>query len=708
MPGMKHIAITSRELAGYNPSGGIGVYIDGHAAWLASQGFRVTVLTMAKFEEDRSEIAQPPERPYQIIPLQVVEGFRTAEHNFSYTAYLKLKELHKKQSLDVVEFPDYNGEGYFTIKAKRLLGEFAQTTLWVHGHMTLHLCDTLNEEPHSLYRQAIYNIEHYCLQHADVVSVPSEDLGALYAKDIPRSYQVMRHPIPAFPKNRPVRTPLRKDGVRVLYVGRLEHRKGVDLLVQALLRQREYHESVSLRLIGADTWWKDGSYRAYLLSLIPPVHQHAFEFMGPVSRENLVGEYQGADVVVFPSRFENWPNVCLEAMSFGKPIIASRFGGMREMLDQGAGRLIDPLDPTEFDQALTQLLGDPAQRTALGQKALTAVESMGVTPSHSHMIPAWMATDSAKQEPIHPLSGSEDPWVSMIVPCYNASQTIQDTLDSLLDQDYPNLEIILVDDGSTEAGFPELLDRLSREHSNVRVFHKVNSGLPGARNYGAKRAQGDYLAFCDADDLLGPRTIRYSVKSLTAHPELALVYPIIHYYQGARGFWGPQDLYAPTLLAENQGHAGIVIRRDRFFAHGGYDESFRQGWEDWEFLLRLAKADDQGEVLPYPYYHYRVRHDSMVRTTSAQNRHSIQRRLFTKHQDMLGMPAYYVLDKEVLQANWSAWAPGESHREWLRRLILDSKGVRAIITLTRIVPGYIRRPVRRWLKRVILQRFKLS
>lgn len=702
---MKHIVMTSRELAGYNLSGGIGVYVDRHAVSLVDQGLRVTVFTAANFLEDRDEIAPPPERPYQIIPLRVIEGFRTAEHNFSYAVYEKLKDFTQEQTIDVVEFPDYNGEGYFSIKAKRLLGEFSQTILWVHGHMTLHFCDTLNEEPPSLYRQAIYNIEQYCLRYADVVSVPSQDLGAIYGKDIPRIYHTMRHPLPVFTKPQPNQEQsIRKEDntfLRILYVGRLEHRKGVDLLIQAMIRQLDWGHNVSLRLVGGDTWWKEGSYRSYLLSLIPPEHQPAIEFMGPVSRDNLQDEYQKADIVVFPSRFENWPNVCLEAMSFGKAIVASHFGGMREMLEKGRGWLIDPFDADEFDEALSQLISHSDKRESLGREARLAVAAMDQSFSE---LPAWLSNPPGPES----IATWEEPLVSLIVPCYNASQTIEKTLESLLDQDYPRVEIILVDDGSTETGFPELLDQLGQSHPSIRVFHKANSGLPGARNYGAKRAQGEYLAFCDSDDLLNPMTLSHSVKALMRNPELTLVYPVIHYFEAAQGFWGPQDLYAPTLLAENQGHAGIVIRRERFFAQGGYDESFRYGWEDWELLLRLAQSGDYGEVLPYPDYLYRVRPDSMVRTISVQNRNRIQRQMWTKHLELLGIPAYYLLDKKVLQANWAPERSSESHRQWLRHIILDSRGMHLVIAVSRIVPGVIRRPARRWLKQTILRRFDLS
>lgn len=702
---MKNIIISSRELTGYNVSGGIGVYTDAVARHLVRHGHKVQVITAAKFLPDSPEIALPPERPYQIIPIRPVEGFRTAAHGHAYAVYRQLKAMVAKEPIDIVEFPDYHGEGYYTIKAKRLLGEFAETTLLVHGHMTLEFCDILNEENLSLQRQAIYNIEQYCLRYADVVTVPCEDLGQQYQQFVPRDYELKRHPVPVF--DTPRLEPISSSTPRVLYVGRLEHRKGVDLLIQSALAVLESGRQMTVRLIGGDTTWHDQSYRAYLMGMIPQKWQDHFEFVGPVSRAHLVTEYQTADVVVFPSRFENWPNVCLEAMSLAKPIIASQYGGMREMLAQGAGLVIDPLDMNAFSEALMSLLDDPAQRLALGQRARDAYARWADARTVGNVEDFIRALDSTGDGSS---SSQPDPLVSIVVPCYNAAATIKETVDSLLAQQYPHFEIILVDDGSTDQEFAQMLDQLGQAHDQVRVFHKENSGLPGARNYGAKKAQGQLLAFCDADDLLDPATLHHSVQALQKNPELTVVYPIIEYFEGAAGYWAPQDLYAPTLLAQNQAHAGIVIRRNRFFALGGYDEAFKYGWEDWEFLLRLAKAGDRGEVVPYPHYHYRVRADSMVRTTSQIHRRKIQRQMWTKHQDVLGPAAYFVLEKEVLQYRDMGGGNGaqESHREWIRRITLNSKPVRLIVFLSRGVPGFIRRPVRRWAKRVLLRRLDLQ
>lgn len=92
------------------------------------------------------------------------------------------------------------------------------------------------------------------------------------------------------------------------------------------------------------------------------------------------------------------------------------------------------------------------------------------------------------------------PLISIIVPIYNAEQYLEDTLKELINQTYKNLEIILVDDGSTDNS-PAICDRYSSEHNNIKVIHKKNAGVCAARNNGISSAKGDFIGFCDSDDL---------------------------------------------------------------------------------------------------------------------------------------------------------------------------------------------------------------
>lgn len=95
------------------------------------------------------------------------------------------------------------------------------------------------------------------------------------------------------------------------------------------------------------------------------------------------------------------------------------------------------------------------------------------------------------------------PLISVIVPIYNIEDCLERCVDSILAQTYTNLEILLVDDGSTD-NTPALCDYLGKKDDRIRVFHKVNGGSSSARNLGIKEAKGDYLGFVDSDDFIEP------------------------------------------------------------------------------------------------------------------------------------------------------------------------------------------------------------
>lgn len=104
------------------------------------------------------------------------------------------------------------------------------------------------------------------------------------------------------------------------------------------------------------------------------------------------------------------------------------------------------------------------------------------------------------------------PRVSIVIPCYNQARYLGEALESLAAQDHPTLEIVVVDDGSTDG--PE---RIARRYPGVRVIHQKNAGLSSARNAGLRATQGEFVVFLDADDRLRPGAIRIGVERLIAN-----------------------------------------------------------------------------------------------------------------------------------------------------------------------------------------------
>jgi glycosyltransferase involved in cell wall biosynthesis len=110
--------------------------------------------------------------------------------------------------------------------------------------------------------------------------------------------------------------------------------------------------------------------------------------------------------------------------------------------------------------------------------------------------------------------------ISVVVPIHNGAQWLGQTLDSLFAQTYPHFEIVLVDDASTD-NLREVLD--SVQDARLHVVHlKKNVGVSAARNQGIEMAKGDFIAFCDADDLCQPQRLEHQLKFLEQHPDIGL------------------------------------------------------------------------------------------------------------------------------------------------------------------------------------------
>src|SRR2546423_1499605 len=107
------------------------------------------------------------------------------------------------------------------------------------------------------------------------------------------------------------------------------------------------------------------------------------------------------------------------------------------------------------------------------------------------------------------------PSISVVVPAYNAELYIAQTLEGILSQTLPPDEVIVVDDGSTDA----TLDELARFRGEVKIVNQTNRGTAGAHNTGFRMAGGDYVARCDADDIWAPTKLERQSEALVTHPE---------------------------------------------------------------------------------------------------------------------------------------------------------------------------------------------
>jgi glycosyltransferase involved in cell wall biosynthesis len=199
--------------------------------------------------------------------------------------------------------------------------------------------------------------------------------------------------------------------------------------------------------------------------------------------------------------------------------------------------------------------------------------------------------------------GHAEDLVSVVVPAFNAEATIDETLASVRAQTHRLLDIIVVDDGSTDAT-AERARRHAGEDSRVRVISQENGGVASARNRGLQEAWGAYVAIIDSDDLWRPSKIARQLRAMQSRPGIGLVYTwsaIIDEHSQVQTLSGnlhhEGDVLAQLCFCNFIGNGSSpLMRRDHALEAGGFDPSLRaraaQGCEDWKLYVRLAERCD--------------------------------------------------------------------------------------------------------------------
>ena len=194
--------------------------------------------------------------------------------------------------------------------------------------------------------------------------------------------------------------------------------------------------------------------------------------------------------------------------------------------------------------------------------------------------------------------------LSIVIPCYNQAHYLGDALASALSQTYPLVEVIVIDDGSTDD-----TAAVAARYPSVRCFRQPNRGLPAARNAGWQASKGRYVIFLDADDRLLPQAASVGVAALTARPDAALAAGLERRI-AADGSPLPTPR-RPRIEADHYASlvrrcwivvATAIYRRAALVAVGGFDERLRFA-EDYDLYLRLAQrfpiVDHYTEVSEY-------------------------------------------------------------------------------------------------------------
>ncbi len=226
------------------------------------------------------------------------------------------------------------------------------------------------------------------------------------------------------------------------------------------------------------------------------------------------------------------------------------------------------------------------------------------------------------------------PRVSVITPVFNAGRYLDRALRSVAAQTFPDFEVIVVDDGSTDRATRSALARAARQ-PQVRCYRTERQGPAAARNHAIAEAHGAYILPLDADDYLGATYLEETVPVLDARPDLGIVYTWIGFVGGHRGTWRTGRFGIPDLLSYCSLHVTGLYRRDVWVDVGGYDPRFVESCEDWDFWLSAAARGWKAHGIPKVLAYYRRTRDSRaVRATKRDVSGRLMRTLVDKHRGL--------------------------------------------------------------------------
>lgn len=271
--------------------------------------------------------------------------------------------------IDIVEVPEYGIDGYYLIKN-------TQVPIVIKLHTPLFLLRKLNKEPLHFNRFWVERLEKFTILNSKVITSCSASLASIVARrfKIPTSQiEVIPNPMDTdtfVPDNAEV------DEKLVLYSGRLEYRKGVFTLAKAIPIILDKISSLKFIFVGHNyTAPQQCAIKDKLINILSGENAlEKVEFLDRISRNELIKCYRKAAVCVVPSIWENFPYTCLEPMSLAKSVVASRTGGIPEIIEDGtSGLLFTPGDEKDLASKIISLIENSDEMKRLGENARNRV-----------------------------------------------------------------------------------------------------------------------------------------------------------------------------------------------------------------------------------------------------------------------------------------------------------------------------------------------
>lgn len=225
-----------------------------------------------------------------------------------------------------------------------------------------------------------------------------------------------------------------------------------------------------------------------------------------------------------------------------------------------------------------------------------------------------------------------DPHVSVVIPCYNYGRYLGEAVESALNQTYRPVELVVIDDGSTD----NTRDVSMSFGNRLKYYYQENQGPYCARNFALTKISGEYFVNLDADNRLDPAYVAKTLAFMREHasPDLAFVYTQMEFFGARTGISQPPEYDLQELKRKNYLDMCSLLLAD-IVKRFGFDPDFNEGCGDHAFYLTLAEHGYRGILLNEPLVKYRA-HDQSITKTASRNYRQIElaRRLIRKHRSL--------------------------------------------------------------------------
>jgi glycosyltransferase involved in cell wall biosynthesis len=633
------VCLITTEFHGLFKNGGIGTANTGLALAFARAGFDVTV-AYANSDENGPRLAEGDFGDLQTtyrqlgITLDFVPASRLIAKPFddprsaSYCVYLYLKQ----HAFDVVYFNDCGGHGYYSLLAKRV-GVFPKPPrMYVVAHGPQEWVMEINSLPYrDRWPVVTAHMERRSAVLADALISPSQylvDWMISHGWEMPAKVLVIPN-IVTLPEDLPRGVPGANFAAitEIVFFGRLEVRKGLELFCDAIdLLEQVNHANVRITFLGKFALVAGLHSGIYVVERARQWRFH-LRILSTYSQEEALAYLRKPGVLaVIPSLAENSPCVVGECLGLSIPFVATDSGGTAELVTpEDRGFCLIAPDRRELAAKLEAIL-ESGQRS--GRPAISATQTLanwmqlslsGVAEgaeeglSRASALPLDTGLEPVTDQPV-----TDPPLVSVCLASSSVPASMESLLESLILQNYPRLEIILVEDGvGGERHHPSQATlELVRDRISWRVVPETFCDRSAARNRAVAEANGEYLLFIEEDMVVLMPDCVHALVTAALRTDAHIITGVpLQVWDAGRlaaqrdGFLGYFPIGSCTELGAFEncfGKGAFLVKRQDFRRLGGFETPCEGAIEDWLFLASSVLAGLRLEVLPEPLFRYKM------------------------------------------------------------------------------------------------------